>query len=172
MAGIFAAYNLHCYGSVFRSGYGKLGLFESFSLSYFPPRIKYYGLQILRTFSPLVPLAWLALVAERRTGSRDRALLITWFGAYLLLFPRANVLTLIVFGFFVRLVRIPAVFVLGFWFLVQFLSGLATWAVPRGEAAGGETAWFAHLGGFLTGMALLFVLRPRDPWARGPSRSW
>jgi len=93
-------------------------------------------------------------------------------GAYLLLFPRANVLTLIVFGFFVRLVRIPAVFVLGFWFLVQFLSGLATWAVPRGEAAGGETAWFAHLGGFLTGMALLFVLRPRDPWARGPSRSW
>jgi membrane associated rhomboid family serine protease len=95
-------------------------------------------------------------------------------GAYLLLFPRANVLTLIIFGFFVRLVRIPAVFVLGFWFLIQFLSGLATWAagVPRGEAAGGETAWFAHLGGFLAGMALLFVLRPRDPWARGPSRSW
>ncbi len=99
-------------------------------------------------------------------------------GAYLLLFPRANVLTLIIFGFFVRLVRIPAVFVLGFWFVVQFLSGLATWATSgaasgaRGEAAGGEIAWFAHLGGFLTGMALLFILRPRDPWARGPSRSW
>jgi len=95
-------------------------------------------------------------------------------GAYLLLFPRANVLTVIVFGFFVRVVRIPAVFLLGFWFLVQFLSGLATWGapVPRGEAAGGEIAWFAHLGGFLAGMALLFVLRPRDPWARGPSRSW
>jgi membrane associated rhomboid family serine protease len=95
-------------------------------------------------------------------------------GAYLLLFPRANVLTLIVFGFFVRIVRIPAVFVLGFWFVFQFLAGLATWgaSVPRGQAAGGETAWFAHLGGFLAGMALLFVLRPRDPWARGPSRSW
>ena len=95
-------------------------------------------------------------------------------GAYLLLFPRANVLTLIIFGFFIRLVRIPAVFVLGFWFLVQFLSGLATWAAsgPRGEAAGAETAWFAHLGGFLAGMALVFVLRPRDPWDRGPSRSW
>jgi len=64
--------------------------------------------------------------------------------------------------------------VLGFWFLVQFLSGLATWAAsgPRGEPAGGGTAWFAHLGGFLAGMALLFVLRPRDPWVRGPSRSW
>jgi membrane associated rhomboid family serine protease len=95
-------------------------------------------------------------------------------GAYLLLFPRANVLTLIIFGFFVRLVRIPAVFVLGFWFVVQFVYGLATWAspVPRGGAAGGETAWFAHLGGFVAGMVLLFVLRPRDPWARGPSRSW
>jgi membrane associated rhomboid family serine protease len=95
-------------------------------------------------------------------------------GAYLLLFPKANVLTLIIFGFFVRVVRIPAVFVLGFWFLVQLLSGLATWTagVPRGEAAGGETAWFAHLGGFLAGMTLLFILRPRDPWARRPSRSW
>ena len=69
---------------------------------------------------------------------------------------------------------VPAVLVLGFWFLVQFLSGLATWAAsgPRGEPAGGGTAWFAHLGGFLAGMALLFVLRPRDPWVRGPSRSW
>ena len=95
-------------------------------------------------------------------------------GAYLLLFPRANVLTLIVFGFFVRLVRIPAVLVLGLWFLVQFLSGLATWggAVSRGEAVGGETAWFAHLGGFLAGMLLLFARRPRNPWDRGPSRSW
>jgi len=95
-------------------------------------------------------------------------------GAYLLLFPRANVLTAVVFGFFVRLVRIPAVLMLGLWFLVQFLGGLVAWggAVSRGEAAGGETAWFAHLGGFLAGMALLFVLRPRDPWDHGPGRCW
>jgi membrane associated rhomboid family serine protease len=37
---------------------------------------------------------------------------------------------------------------------------------------GGETAWFAHLGGFLAGMLLLFALRPRNPWDRGSSRSW
>ena len=93
-------------------------------------------------------------------------------GAYLLLFPRANVLTVIVFGFFVRLVRIPAVVMLGIWFLVQFLGGLVIWALAsRGEAAGGGTAWFAHLGGFVAGMALVFVLRPRDPWDRGPGRS-
>jgi membrane associated rhomboid family serine protease len=95
-------------------------------------------------------------------------------GAYLLLFPRANVLTLIIVGFFIRLVRIPAVIVLGFWFVVQFLSGLVTWtgSALRGEPLGGEIAWFAHVGGFFAGMALLFLLRPREPWTRGPSRSW
>jgi len=95
-------------------------------------------------------------------------------GAYLLLFPRANVLTLIIFGFFVRIVRVPAVVVLGLWFVVQFASGLLTWgaATARGEAMGGETAWFAHLGGFLAGMALLFVLRPRGPGGDRLGRSW
>jgi membrane associated rhomboid family serine protease len=90
-------------------------------------------------------------------------------GAYLLLFPRANVLTLLVVGFFVRMVRIPAVVVLGFWFVVQFVSGLITW---RGGASG-EVAWFAHLGGFLSGMALLLLLRHRNPEASGQRRrSW
>lgn len=89
-------------------------------------------------------------------------------GSYLLLFPRANVLTLLVVGFFVRIVRIPAVMVLGFWFLVQLVSGLVTWS----GGPGGEVAWFAHLGGFLSGMALLVVLRPRSPAAGGPGRSW
>jgi len=95
-------------------------------------------------------------------------------GAYLLLFPRANVLTLIILGFFVRIVRVPAILVLGLWFVVQFVSGLATWGAgtARGEALGGETAWFAHLGGFLGGMVLLFALRPRNPGDAAPGRSW
>jgi membrane associated rhomboid family serine protease len=90
-------------------------------------------------------------------------------GAYLLLFPRANVLTLLIVGFFVRVVRIPAVVVLGFWFVVQFASGLITWS----GGGSGEVAWFAHLGGFLSGMALLLLLRPRNPEASGQRRrSW
>jgi len=95
-------------------------------------------------------------------------------GAYLLLFPRANVLMLVILGFFVRIVRVPAIFVLGLWFVVQFVSGLATWgaSTARGEALGGETAWFAHLGGFLAGMVLLFALRPRNPGDGPPGRSW
>ena len=87
-------------------------------------------------------------------------------GAYLLLFPHARVLTLLIFGFFFRMVHIPAVIVLGFWIVVQFVNGFLTVTVSavRGESAGGGVAWFAHIGGFVAGMALLFVLRPRrDP---------
>ena len=83
-------------------------------------------------------------------------------GAYLLLFPRANVLTLIVFGFFIRVVPIPAMIVLGFWFAVQVLNGLGSFG-----ASGGGVAFFAHIGGFVAGMGLLAALRPRPqprPW--------
>lgn len=76
-------------------------------------------------------------------------------GAYLLLFPHARVTTIIIFGFFWRVVQIPAVFVLGFWIVVQVLNGLGSFG------ASGGVAFFAHIGGFLAGMGLLFVLRPR-----------
>jgi membrane associated rhomboid family serine protease len=79
-------------------------------------------------------------------------------GAYLVLFPYARVLTLLTIGFFVRFVYIPAVAVLGFWIVVQFLNGLVSLRVAD---AGGGVAWFAHIGGFIAGVALLFVLRPR-----------
>jgi membrane associated rhomboid family serine protease len=79
-------------------------------------------------------------------------------GAYLLLFPYARVLTLITFGFFIRFVHIPAVIVLGFWIVVQFLNGILTVSLA-GPEAGGGVAWFAHIGGFLAGMAVVFLLR-------------
>jgi membrane associated rhomboid family serine protease len=78
-------------------------------------------------------------------------------GAYLFLFPHASVLTLITFGFFIRFVHVPAVIVLGFWIVVQILSSLIN--VGRGDEGG--VAWFAHIGGFVAGIALLFLLRPR-----------
>ena len=76
-------------------------------------------------------------------------------GAYLLLFPHARVLTLVIFGFFWRVVSIPAVIVLGFWIVLQILNGLGA----LGEVGG--VAWFAHVGGFFAGMLLLLVVRPR-----------
>jgi membrane associated rhomboid family serine protease len=76
-------------------------------------------------------------------------------GAYLVLFPHAYVTTLIILGFFFRLVKIPAVIVLGFWIVLQVLNGLGSFG------ASGGVAFFAHIGGFVAGMGLLFVLRPR-----------
>jgi membrane associated rhomboid family serine protease len=76
-------------------------------------------------------------------------------GAYFLLFPHASVLTLVIFGFFWRLVSIPALVVLGFWMVVQILNGIGAFGT------GGGVAWFAHIGGFFAGMGLLFLFRPR-----------
>jgi membrane associated rhomboid family serine protease len=76
-------------------------------------------------------------------------------GAYLLLFPHAHVTTLIILGFFFRLVHIPAMVVLGFWIVLQVLNGLGSFG------SSGGVAFFAHIGGFLAGMGLLYVLKPR-----------
>ena len=74
-------------------------------------------------------------------------------GAYLIRFPGARVLTLIWFGFFVRIVAIPALYVLGFWFIIQLLNGLPS----IGANITGGVAWFAHIGGFVAGMGLFKV---------------
>jgi membrane associated rhomboid family serine protease len=81
-------------------------------------------------------------------------------GAYVILFPGARVWTLVVFGFFWRLVPIPAMMVLGFWFVGQVLGGLTSF----GSREGG-VAFLAHVGGFLAGMALVFVFRRRERFA-------
>ena len=81
-------------------------------------------------------------------------------GAYLLLFPHARVLTLIPLGFFTQLAEIPALIVLGFWILIQVFNGLLTF-----NFEGGGVAWFAHIGGFVIGMALVGMFKDRRvPW--------
>jgi len=77
-------------------------------------------------------------------------------GAYLLLYPRARVLTLMMFGFYIRTVSVPAMVVLGFWFVFQFLSVLAT------SSTGGGVAWGAHIGGFISGLLLTGLFKRRD----------
>ncbi|MBN1104312.1 MAG: rhomboid family intramembrane serine protease [Deltaproteobacteria bacterium] len=70
-------------------------------------------------------------------------------GAYLILFPRSRILTLIPIFFIPYFVEIPAFFFLGLWFLLQFMSALGS----SGQSAG--IAWWAHIGGFLFGILLL-----------------
>jgi len=87
-------------------------------------------------------------------------------GAYLVLFPRARVLTLIPLGFYTRLAEMPALLVLGFWFVLQLFSGMAA-LTARGAQAGG-VAWWAHIGGFVAGMILakIFAKRQEPRWSR------
>jgi membrane associated rhomboid family serine protease len=69
-------------------------------------------------------------------------------GAYLLLFPRARVHVLVFFIYFVQVIKVPALIVIGFWAIIQFGSGIIT----KGVASQGGVAWFAHIGGFLFGL--------------------
>jgi membrane associated rhomboid family serine protease len=87
-------------------------------------------------------------------------------GAYLVLFPRARVLTLVPVFFFIQLVRVPAVYVLGFWIIIQMLNGFLSV-----NATGGGIAWFAHIGGFLAGAVLIRLLVRRGFRSRMGLRS-
>jgi membrane associated rhomboid family serine protease len=87
-------------------------------------------------------------------------------GAYLTLYPHARVVTLLPLGFFSQFVQIPAFFFLGFWFLQQFLSGAL--ALTERTAQTGGVAWWAHIGGFVAGFALVWIFQnnKRRPPAR------
>jgi membrane associated rhomboid family serine protease len=74
-------------------------------------------------------------------------------GAYMITFPKARIWTLIFFGFFIRIIAIPALFVLGFWFILQLL-----YALPSIGSTSGGVAFFAHVGGFLVGIPLFKIL--------------
>ena len=74
-------------------------------------------------------------------------------GGYILLFPRARILTLIFIVFFVTIVELPALLLLGIWFLEQLYFGSAGLTNPVG--GGGGVAYFAHVGGFVFGLALV-----------------
>ena len=71
-------------------------------------------------------------------------------GAYLIRYPRNKVLVLIPLGIFTQLLKIPALFVLGFWFILQFVSSVGS------SSEGGGVAYGAHIGGFVFGAAVMF----------------
>ena len=84
-------------------------------------------------------------------------------GAYIVLFPKARVQTLIFLGYFARIAHLPALLVLGFWFVLQLFNGLLAFGMTQM----GGVAWFAHIGGFVAGLLLvrLFTLgRRRNHW--------
>lgn len=84
-------------------------------------------------------------------------------GAYLILFPRARVTTLIPIFVFIMIRELPAVLILGLWFVLQLFSGVGSLGVRDAQDLGG-VAYFAHIGGFVAGMILVILMggmRPR-----------
>jgi membrane associated rhomboid family serine protease len=85
-------------------------------------------------------------------------------GAYLLMFPRADIRTLVFLGPFFTVTRISALIVIGLWFGMQLLSGLAALDTVTSQTSG--VAFWAHIGGFVAGFVLATVFRPRTFRAR------
>jgi membrane associated rhomboid family serine protease len=82
-------------------------------------------------------------------------------GAYFVLYPQSRVLTLVPIVFYIDIIELPAIVLLGFWFLMQLFNAGAV-AVAT-NSTGGGVAFAAHVAGFLVGMAAVFVFRRRDP---------
>jgi membrane associated rhomboid family serine protease len=78
-------------------------------------------------------------------------------GAYARLYPHARIQTLIFLGFFVTTVAVPALGMLGYWFILQIAGGL-----PKLQGAGGGVAFWAHIGGFLAGVLLVQPMHRED----------
>jgi len=78
-------------------------------------------------------------------------------GAYLILFPRHRVVSIIPLGFFIQIARVPVLLVLGLWFLLQLFEG----ALSLGMTQLGGVAFWAHIGGFVFGMLVGPILRSR-----------
>ncbi len=88
-------------------------------------------------------------------------------GGYLVLYPNVRVFTFVPIGFFITSIALPAWVVLGYWFVIQFVSGLAAF----GGGAGGVAFW-AHVGGFVAGMALVKLFARSDYLAAHRTYSW
>jgi membrane associated rhomboid family serine protease len=88
-------------------------------------------------------------------------------GAYLFLYPRARIVSLVFLGIFIQIMQVPAIVFLPIWFLIQFFSGLASLGAHTAQAGG--VAFFAHIGGFIAGPLLLLLLGGRKPKPSPPA---
>jgi membrane associated rhomboid family serine protease len=88
-------------------------------------------------------------------------------GAYVLLYPRVHVHMLFILVIYVTTFAVPAFLMLGYWFLVQMLSGIATYG-----SEGGGVAFWAHIGGFVAGGILVFLFRDKEMLNKHPYHGW
>jgi membrane associated rhomboid family serine protease len=91
-------------------------------------------------------------------------------GAYLIKFPRSRIVTLVFIFIFITTIEVPAGLMLAYWFFIQFFSGVGT--IGYSHVSQGGTAFFAHIGGFITGMILVGVMGTRQVYMRRRDASW
>lgn len=91
-------------------------------------------------------------------------------GAYVVKFPHSRITTLVPVFVFLTTVDVPAYFILLYWFVIQFFSGVGS--MGHSHLSQGGVAWFAHVGGFLAGVGLILVMRTRERWRHRPGLRW
>ena len=92
-------------------------------------------------------------------------------GAYMVKFPRARIVTLIFIILFITTIEVPAWLMLIYWFFLQFMGGFESIAQAQYAQSGG-TAFFAHVGGFISGILLIFMLGTRQIYSRRRDLYW
>jgi membrane associated rhomboid family serine protease len=91
-------------------------------------------------------------------------------GAYMMKFPHSRINTLIFLAFFITTVEVPAWVMLIYWFFIQLISGVGS--VGYSQVSQGGTAFLAHVGGFLAGIGLVYLMRPKERYSRRKDLYW
>jgi membrane associated rhomboid family serine protease len=91
-------------------------------------------------------------------------------GAYMIKFPHSRILTLVPIFIFITTLEIPALLMLLYWFAIQIFSGVGS--VGYSQVSRGGVAWFAHVGGFVAGIALVYLLGTRERYRYRRDLSW
>jgi membrane associated rhomboid family serine protease len=92
-------------------------------------------------------------------------------GAYMVKFPHSRIITLVPILIFFTTMEIPAIFMLAYWFLIQIFSGVGSIGYSN-VSSGGGVAWFAHIGGFIAGVVLVYVMGTRERFRNRRDLSW
>jgi membrane associated rhomboid family serine protease len=118
-------------------------------------RLPYLVFYILGGVAAALAQVWIEPTSEIPLVGASGAIAAT-LGAYLVLYPRARILTLVFLVFFYQLIEVPAVIILAFWFVLQLVDGVASLGAPTAQ---GGVAFFAHIGGFVAGALVGLVVR-------------
>lgn len=91
-------------------------------------------------------------------------------GAYMVKFPHSRITTLVPVFVFITTMEIPAFVILIYWFVIQFFSGFGE--IGHSHLSQGGVAWFAHIGGFLAGIVLIFLMPAKERFRHNPGMRW